>query len=180
MESKPANTLPLATRLCLQMSIAFKVSSGKAAYHATGSPVLRSLSTSDTHAAKGTSSCSEKATISAAVVVVYFGRAEHRKHNCTASRYFRLERFLTLLVRWQLGLGNRGSCVLRLEARSYRGDRDEVPIWTAFLTKYKDNGDRDIVNLESRGVVSMSRYWKAIETINLMSMPDDQCLMINA
>jgi len=52
-------------------------------------------------------------------------------------------------------LQDRGSGVLRLEARSYRGDRDEVPIWTAFLTKYKDNRDRDIFNLESRGVVSM-------------------------
>jgi hypothetical protein len=48
-----------------------------------------------------------------------------------------------------------GSGVLRLEARSYRGDRDEVPIWTAFLTNYKDNRDRDIFNLEGRGVVSM-------------------------
>jgi hypothetical protein len=52
-------------------------------------------------------------------------------------------------------LQDLGSGVLRLEARSYRGDRDEVPIWTAFLTKYKDHRDRDIFNLESRGVVSM-------------------------
>jgi hypothetical protein len=52
-------------------------------------------------------------------------------------------------------LQDLGSGVLRLEARSYRGDKDEVPIWTAFLTKYKDNRDRDIFNLESRGVVSM-------------------------
>lgn len=50
---------------------------------------------------------------------------------------------------------DRGSRVVRLEARSYRGDRDEVPIWTTFLTKYKDEGDRDIFNLESHGVVSM-------------------------
>jgi hypothetical protein len=52
-------------------------------------------------------------------------------------------------------LQDRGSGVLRLEARSHRGDRDEVPIWTAFLTKYRDEKDRDIFGLEGRGVVSM-------------------------
>ena len=52
-------------------------------------------------------------------------------------------------------LRDRASGVLRLEARPYRGDRDEVPIWTAFLTKYKDNRDRDIFGVEGRGVVSM-------------------------
>ena len=52
-------------------------------------------------------------------------------------------------------LQDRGSGVLRLEARSCRGDKVEVPIWTAFLTKYRDNRDREFFNLESRGVVSM-------------------------
>lgn len=53
-------------------------------------------------------------------------------------------------------LQDRGSGVLRLEARSYRGDRDEVPIWTAFLTKYiREHRDRDFFSLEGRGVVSM-------------------------
>lgn len=52
-------------------------------------------------------------------------------------------------------LQDRGSRVLRLEARSYRGDREEVPIWTAFLSKYRDDRDRDIFGLEGNGVVSM-------------------------
>jgi hypothetical protein len=52
-------------------------------------------------------------------------------------------------------LQDRGSGVLRLEARPHRGVMEEVPIWTAFLATYKDNGDRDVLNLESRGVVSM-------------------------
>lgn len=48
-----------------------------------------------------------------------------------------------------------GSRVLRLEARSYRGDKKEVPIWTAFLSKYRDACDRDIFNVEHGGIVSM-------------------------
>ena len=52
-------------------------------------------------------------------------------------------------------LQDPGSGVLRLEARAYRSDKDEVPIWTAFLTKYKESRDRDIFYLESRGLVSM-------------------------
>jgi hypothetical protein len=34
-----------------------------------------------------------------------------------------------------------GSGALRLEARPHRGDRREVPIWTAFLTKYAETND---------------------------------------
>lgn len=34
-----------------------------------------------------------------------------------------------------------GSGALRLEARPHRGDRQEVPIWTAFLTKYLETND---------------------------------------
>jgi hypothetical protein len=34
-----------------------------------------------------------------------------------------------------------GSGAFRLEARPYRGGREEVPIWTAFLTKYLEKGD---------------------------------------
>jgi len=34
-----------------------------------------------------------------------------------------------------------GSGALRLEARPHRGDRQEVPIWTAFLTKYAETND---------------------------------------
>lgn len=52
-------------------------------------------------------------------------------------------------------LEDPGSRVLRLEARSYRGDKKEVPIWTAFLTKYRDGRDRDIFNIERGGIVSM-------------------------
>jgi hypothetical protein len=52
-------------------------------------------------------------------------------------------------------LRDPGSGVLRLEARSYRGDKEEVPIWTAFLSKYRDARDRDIFNLEGNGIVSM-------------------------
>jgi hypothetical protein len=52
-------------------------------------------------------------------------------------------------------LGDPGSGVLRLEARSYRGDKEEVPIWTALLSKYRDARDRDIFNLEGNGLVSM-------------------------
>jgi hypothetical protein len=52
-------------------------------------------------------------------------------------------------------LRDSGSGVLRLEARSYRGDKEEVPIWTAFLSKYRDDRDRDIFNLEGNGIVSM-------------------------
>ena len=52
-------------------------------------------------------------------------------------------------------LRDRGSRVLRLEARPYRGLREEVPIWTAFLTKYREGGDRDIFFMERHGIVSM-------------------------
>jgi hypothetical protein len=52
-------------------------------------------------------------------------------------------------------LQDRDSRVLRLEARPHRGDKKEVPIWTAFLSKYRDSGDRDIFNLEDDGSVSM-------------------------
>jgi hypothetical protein len=52
-------------------------------------------------------------------------------------------------------LRDSGSGVLRLEARSYRGDKEEVPIWTAFLSKYRDERDRDVFCLEGGGVVSM-------------------------
>lgn len=52
-------------------------------------------------------------------------------------------------------LQDRDSRVVRLEARPYRGVRDGVPIWTAFLTKYMDVGDRDIFALEPHGIVSM-------------------------
>jgi hypothetical protein len=52
-------------------------------------------------------------------------------------------------------LQDHGSRVLRLEARAHRGEREEVPIWTAFLSKYRDEQDRDIFNLEGNGVVSM-------------------------
>jgi hypothetical protein len=49
-----------------------------------------------------------------------------------------------------------GSGAFRLEARPYRSDREEVPIWTAFLTKYLDKGD-PIFNLEADKVtVTMS------------------------
>jgi len=34
-----------------------------------------------------------------------------------------------------------GSGAFRLEARPYRGGREEVPIWTAFLTKYLEKSD---------------------------------------
>ena len=41
-----------------------------------------------------------------------------------------------------------GSGAFRLEARPYRSDREEVPIWTAFLTKYLERGD-PIFSLEA-------------------------------
>jgi len=53
-------------------------------------------------------------------------------------------------------LQDRGSGVIRLEARPYRGDKDGVPIWTAFLTKYKEGRDIDFFALEGRGLVSMA------------------------
>lgn len=52
-------------------------------------------------------------------------------------------------------LEDPSSRVLRLEARSYRGNKEEVPIWTVFLTKYRETHDRDIFNIEGGGIVSM-------------------------
>jgi hypothetical protein len=52
-------------------------------------------------------------------------------------------------------LQDPSSEVLRLEARPCRGDKEEVPIWVAFLSKYRDDRDRDIFNLEGGGLVSM-------------------------
>jgi hypothetical protein len=50
-----------------------------------------------------------------------------------------------------------GSGAFRLEARPYRGGRDEVPIWTAFLTKYLQQCD-PIFSLEADKVtVTMIR-----------------------
>jgi hypothetical protein len=52
-------------------------------------------------------------------------------------------------------LRDPSSDVLRLEARSYRGDKVEGPIWVAFLSKYRDDKDRDFFDLEGDGIVSM-------------------------
>lgn len=50
-----------------------------------------------------------------------------------------------------------GSGAVRLEARPFEGDMEEVPIWTAFLTKYVNQRDQDFLALESQSVVTMCR-----------------------
>nr|POE94249.1 hypothetical protein CFP56_16489 [Quercus suber] len=49
---------------------------------------------------------------------------------------------------------DRGSGVVRIEACARRGPMKDVPIWTAFVTHYKD--DPDHVMLETRRVVSFA------------------------
>jgi hypothetical protein len=48
-----------------------------------------------------------------------------------------------------------GSGAFRLEARPYRGDREEVPIWTAFLTKYLQQKDTIFFLEEDKVTVTM-------------------------
>lgn len=50
-----------------------------------------------------------------------------------------------------------GSGAVRLEARPFEGQMEEVPIWTAFLTKYVIQRDQDFLGLESQSVVTMCR-----------------------
>ncbi len=49
---------------------------------------------------------------------------------------------------------DRASGGVRLEASAKRGPMQDVPIWTAFVTKYAD--DRDWPQYEGRGVVSLA------------------------
>lgn len=49
---------------------------------------------------------------------------------------------------------DRSSGVVRLEASAHRGHMQDVPLWTAFLTKYAT--DPDHVCLERDGVVSLA------------------------
>lgn len=51
----------------------------------------------------------------------------------------------------------RGSKAVRLEVRPYRSSREEVPIWTAFLTKYVIQRDQYFFDLESDRRVIMTR-----------------------
>lgn len=50
-----------------------------------------------------------------------------------------------------------GSGAVRLEARPFEGAMEEVPIWTAFLTKYVVQRDQDFLALENQSVVTMCR-----------------------
>lgn len=51
-------------------------------------------------------------------------------------------------------LRDRTSGVVRLEACALRGRMRDVPLWTAFMTRYK--GDPDHVHFERHGVVSLA------------------------
>lgn len=48
-------------------------------------------------------------------------------------------------------LEDKPSGVFRLEATPLRGSMANVPLWTAFITKYKRRGDEDWANLVRRG-----------------------------
>lgn len=47
------------------------------------------------------------------------------------------------------------SGVIRLEASPLRGAMVGVPLWTAFITKYKQQGDQDWAHLQSRRIVTL-------------------------
>lgn len=49
---------------------------------------------------------------------------------------------------------DRGSGVVRLEASALRGPMKNVPLWTAFITRYA--GDPDWAALEGPGLVSLA------------------------
>ena len=49
---------------------------------------------------------------------------------------------------------DRGSRVVRIEASAYRGPMEDVPLWTAFVTKYL--GDQAWAELEGTTVVSLA------------------------
>lgn len=52
----------------------------------------------------------------------------------------------------------RGSGVVRLEARAFRSSKDEVPIWTVFLTKYARDGDEEIFGCDpGSSLITMNR-----------------------
>ena len=49
---------------------------------------------------------------------------------------------------------DRASGVVRIEASALRGPMKDVPLWTAFITKYAD--DPDWAHLEGGGIVSLA------------------------
>ena len=51
---------------------------------------------------------------------------------------------------------DRRSGVVRLEASALRGPKKDVPIWTAFVTRYAAKNDLHWAAFEGRGVVSLA------------------------
>jgi hypothetical protein len=51
---------------------------------------------------------------------------------------------------------DRGSRVVRLESSARRGPMENVPLWTAFVTKYVNNGDVGWANWEGGALISLA------------------------